>query len=62
MTIYLDSDFKCHANFEEGFLPFETDFFNGREELIPLYRIVPEGQSWTRADGKTFYGEMITLI
>jgi len=63
MTVYLDSDFKCHAEVAEGLTPYETDFFDGREELIPLYRIVPEGSIWTRpTDGMVFEGEMISLI
>jgi len=63
MTVYLDSDFRCHTENAEGLTSYETDFFDGREELIPLYRIVPEGCTWTRPmDGKVFSGEMITRI
>lgn len=61
MTVYLDSDFRCHAEPAAGRVPFATGFFNGREELIERYRAVPEGESWVRADGVVFQGEMITL-
>lgn len=54
VTVYLDGDFRCHAEQREGLIPFETDFFNGREELIEKYRAVPQGEPWTRADGAIF--------
>ena len=60
-TIYLDTDFKCHVNYEEGMTAFETDFFDDKcNTFIEGYRIVPEENSWTRNDGKVFVGEMIT--
>ena len=60
MTIYVDSDFKCHLSHAEGLTAVETDFFNGMcPEYIEGYRLVPEGQVWTRSDGVTFRGMMI---
>ena len=42
-------------------IAIETDFFNGKcDKFIEGYRFVPAGESWTRKDGKVFYGEMIT--
>lgn len=58
--VYLDADFVCHTEPAEGRIPFETSFFRGREELVESYRIVPEGMSWTHADGSVFHGEMIS--
>lgn len=61
MTVYLDSDFKCHLSPAEGLTAVETDFFNGMcPEYIEGYRLVPEGQVWTRSDGVTFRGLMIS--
>ncbi|MEN6595755.1 MAG: hypothetical protein ABFC31_12500 [Clostridiaceae bacterium] len=60
VTVYLDEDFMCHAEPGEGRTAYETEFFVGQEELIPLYRIVPPGMTWTRADGEVFRGEMIS--
>ena len=61
MTVYLDSDFKCHMSPAEGLTAVETDFFNGMcPEYIEGYRLVPEGQVWTRSDGVTFRGLMIS--
>lgn len=61
MTIYVDSDFKCHLSPAEGLTAVETDFFNGMcPEYIEGYRLVPEGQVWTRSDGVTFRGLMIS--
>lgn len=64
MTVYLDSNFKCHLDFEEGLMPYETDFFNDKDPaVIPLYRIVPEGSYWVRpSDNRVFWGEMISLV
>lgn len=62
MQIYIDSNFNCHIEPGEGLREAITDFFDGREALIPLYRFVPSGESWTRADGVVFYGEMISPI
>lgn len=59
VTVYLDEDFVCHAEPGEGRTDYETEFFVGQEELIPRYRIVPPGKSWTRSDGMVFIGEMI---
>ena len=60
MIIYLDSDFRCHLEDDGGMRPVETDFFDGRcAAFIEGYRLVPEGESWTRADGAVFRGYMI---
>ncbi len=60
MTIYIDSDFKCHVSAAEGCREIETSFFDGKcEEWIESYRFVPESETWTREDGEMFHGEMI---
>lgn len=61
-TIYLNSDFKCSAvKKEDTVQSIETAFFDGKcNAYIEGYRFIPEGQSWTRNDGKTFDGEMFT--
>lgn len=59
-TIYLDSDFKCHISDDGTRVSLETDFFDGKcDAFIEGYRFVPSGESWTRADGAQFHGEMI---
>lgn len=59
-TIYIDSDFKCHTTNDGTLTQVETDFFDGKcDTMIGGYRLVPEGQSWTRSDGTVFRGEMI---
>lgn len=61
MTIYIDSDYKCHVSAAEGRRAIETDAFNGKcAEWIESYRFVPEGETWTREDGEVFKGEMIS--
>lgn len=61
MTIYIDNDYKCHVSDDGTMRAVETDFFVGRcSEFIEGYRYIPAGETWTRADGQTFTGEMIT--
>ena len=60
MMIYIDSDFKCYVTSSEGLTPIETDVFDGKCSVyIQGYRFIPAGQTWTRADGVVFTGEMI---
>jgi hypothetical protein len=61
MTIFLDNDFKCHTADSGGMRAIDTDMFDGKcPEYIEGYRYVPEGESWTRADGVVFAGLMIS--
>lgn len=61
MTIYIDSDYKCHATPADGLTAVETDFFDGKAPgYIEGYRFVPAGESWTREDGAVFAGEMVS--
>lgn len=60
MTIYIDSDYKCHTSPGDGLTAVETDAFEGKcSRYIEGYRFVPAGESWTREDGQVFTGEMI---
>jgi hypothetical protein len=60
MTIYLDSGFRCHLANDGSGRAVETDAFDGRcEAYVEGYRFVPAGESWTRADGAVFHGEMV---
>ena len=39
----------------------ETDYFDGKcPAYIEGYRFVPEGETWVRADGVVFQGEMVS--
>jgi hypothetical protein len=59
-TIYLDSNFKCHISAADGRTQVETDAFDSKcDAYIEGYRFIPAGQTWTRADGVVFAGEMI---
>ena len=61
MDIYIDSEYRCHATNPDGtFREIETEFFNGKcATFIEGYRYCPEGESYTRDDGKVFHGECI---
>lgn len=60
MTIYIDSDYRCHALPDDGLTAVETDAFDGKcRQFIEGYRFVPAGESWEREDGEVFTGEMV---
>ena len=60
MTIYIDSDYKCHVSPGEGLTAMETDTFDGKcRQYIEGYRFVPADETWIREDGEVFHGEMI---
>ena len=60
MIIYIDNNFICHASPAEGLREFDVPFFEGKcPAFIDGYRYVPAGETWQRADGEVFTGEMI---
>ena len=60
MTIYIDNDYKCHLSDDSTRRAVDVPFFDGKcTEFIEGYRYVPSGETWTRADGEVFAGEMI---
>ena len=59
MTIYTDSDYKCHTSEGEGYVAHDVEFFDDKcTEFIEGYRYIPEGETWTREDGAQFQGCM----
>jgi hypothetical protein len=59
-TIYIDPEFKCHVANDGTMTAVETNFFDGKcDAFVEGYRFVPAGESWTRADGRVFTGEMV---
>ena len=55
MTIYIDSDYRCHIADDGTRRAFDVPFFDGKcPEWIESYRFVPEGETWTREDGEVF--------
>lgn len=60
MTFYIDADFKCHMADADGLRAFDAPAFDGRcSAFVEGYRYVPAGETWTRADGAVFAGEML---
>ncbi len=60
MMIYIDSEFKCHVSDDGTMTAVKTDAFDGKcDTYIEGYRFISSGQTWTRADGAVFTGEMI---
>ena len=61
MTIYIDSDCRCHITNDGTMRAMETDAFDGKcDAYVEGHRYVPKDESWTRADGKVFEGEMVS--
>lgn len=60
MTLYIDSDYKCHTASGTNLTAVETTAFNGKcASYIEGYRFVPSGSTWIRSDGVAFQGEMM---
>nr|DAE37786.1 MAG TPA: hypothetical protein [Caudoviricetes sp.] len=60
MTIYIDTDYKCHTISGPGLTAIETTIFDDKcDAYIEGYRFVPSGSTWVRSDGAIFQGEMI---
>lgn len=60
MTIYIDTDYKCHTAPGPGLTAVETTAFDGKcAAYIEGYRFVPSGSTWVRSDGAIFQGEMV---
>ena len=61
MTVFIDNDYKCHVTDDGTMRAVETDFFDSKcAEFVEGYRYVPSGETWRRADGQVFAGEMIS--
>ena len=60
MTVYIDENCRCHAQNAPGRRAVEVPALEGKcRRFIEGYRYVPAGESWVRADGKVFQGEML---
>lgn len=60
MRIFIDSDFKCHAEPAEGLREFDVPFFDGKcPAFVEGYRYVPQDERWILPNGKYICGEMI---
>ena len=60
MTVYIDSDFKCHLANDGNMTSYENDMFDGKcRAFIEGYCVIPEGKSLTMENGATFCGEMV---
>ena len=61
-TIYIDSEYRCYVTDDGTRRSVETDIFTGKcDAYIEGCRYIPAGESWTRADGVVFTGEMKTF-
>lgn len=61
MTIFIDTEYKCHVANDGTMREFDVPFFEGKcDTFIEGYRYVPKDETWTRVDGEVFEGEMIS--
>lgn len=63
MTIYLDSNYRCHAQPAEGWRAIDCAWADGK---CPVYiegmRYIPDGETWTSVDGTELAGEMLIAV
>ena len=58
-TIYLDAEFLCHTEDDGTRRAVETDVFDGKcDSFVEGHRLIPQGETWTREDGRVFSGPM----
>lgn len=61
MEVYLDTEYKVHAEAGTDYTTIADAFFDNKcPNLIESYRYVPAGAAWTREDGVAFAGPMVT--
>lgn len=59
MKIYIDKEYKCHAQNDGTLTEVETAFFDGKcAEFIDGYVFVPSGSVWIRENGEECPGEL----
>ena len=57
MTIYRDSEYRCHIENDGTMSAVETEVFDGKcDAYIEGHRLVLTGETWVRADGVAFGG------
>lgn len=57
MTIFIDADYKCHVDDDNGGRAVDVPFFDGKcRRFIEGYRYVPAGEVCIGADGTAFQG------
>ena len=62
-TVYLDSNFMCHAVNDGAMQAVETEAFDSLcEGALACYRFVPSGQTWTRPNGRVIHGPFIQAV
>ena len=60
MEVYLDTEYKVHAEAGTDYMTIADALFDNKcPNLIESYRYVPAGATWTREDGVAFAGPMI---
>lgn len=63
MTVYIDTNYRCHPAPAQGLRAVETEFFEGKcPVFIEGYRFVPQGEVWRRGDGMAFHGPMLAPV
>lgn len=62
MKIFIDADYCCHVDSGDGRRAIDVKFFDGKcRAFVEAYRFVPDGETWQRADGALFRGEMTSV-
>ena len=59
MIVYIDNDFICHADNIDKRRAVNAPLDGVCSLKIETYRFIPNGESWTDADGRTYNGETL---
>lgn len=63
MLVYIDENYECKTEKEDGRRGFEVPYFDGKcRALIESYRYIPDGESFNIGDGTILRGEMVSPI
>lgn len=57
---YIDSDFKCYKEFDEGRILVQSEFFNDKcKSFLEGHRFIPQTYCWTSESGEEIWGEAV---
>lgn len=59
-TVFVDADFMCHVTNDGTMAEVQTESFDNLcNNAIEQMRFVPNGETWTRSDGRIIHGVFI---
>lgn len=59
MTVYIDKNYICHADNADGRRAVDAPLDGVCSLKMETYRFIPDGESWTDDNGRTYDGEAL---